>query len=264
MLAARRGGRRMTARSGTSLDLAGAASALVSSSVIEVETDRGDTIELWTIASDGDTVSASGPRLAVADGMKLTCRLVGDRGVQTVSAVVEAAEYRSAARASLRLRIVDVAIEEYQRRAPRLSVRAAATLRATVSDRVVPGESLAITMVDLSESGVGLTTTDDRLRAGDRFMFTSRFLEGAIIGEVRVAYVAQSSSPGVFIAGCFFLDRAAAGRRHQSSAGAAWRRQSAGSRFGARRAGAGRAGGGGSSCRPVAVSPSRDLVAPAR
>ncbi len=73
---------------------------------------------------------------------------------------------------------------------------------------MVPGESIATTIVDLSESGVGLTTTDDRLRAGDRFMFTSRFLEGAIIGEVRVAYVAQSSSPGVLIAGCFFLDRA--------------------------------------------------------
>lgn len=198
----------MTVRHGTSSDLAGAASALVASSVIEVETDRGETIELWTIASDGETVTASGPRLAVADGMKMTCRLVGDRGVQTVSAVVDSAEYRSPARASLTLRIVDVAIHEYQRRATRLSVRAAATLRATVSDRVVPGESIAMTMVDLSESGVGLTTTDDRLRAGDRFMFTARFLEGAIIGEVRVAYVAQSSSPGVFIAGCFFLDRA--------------------------------------------------------
>lgn len=76
MLAARRGGRRMTVSDGTSVDLAGAASALVSSSVIEVETNRGDTIELWTIASDGDTVAASGPRLAVAEGMKMTCRLV--------------------------------------------------------------------------------------------------------------------------------------------------------------------------------------------
>ena len=60
---------------GTSVDLAGAA-ALVASSVIEVETDRGDTIELWTIASDGEVVTASGPRLEVAAGMQMTCRLV--------------------------------------------------------------------------------------------------------------------------------------------------------------------------------------------
>lgn len=198
----------MSAQGGTSSDFAGAATALVTTSVIEVETDRGETIELWTISSDGDTVAASGPRLQVATGMEVSCRLVSDRGVQTVSAVIEAAEYRSASRARMTLRIVDVAIEEYQRRAARLPMRAPATLRATVADRVVPGETIATTIVDLSETGVGLTTTDERLRAGDRFRFTSRFLEGAIVGEVRVAYVAQSSTPGVFLAGCFFLDRA--------------------------------------------------------
>ena len=140
--------------------------------------------------------------------MHLTCRLVGERGVQTVSAVIETAEYRSSARASLRLRVLDVEIEQYQRRAPRLSVRAPGTLRASVCDRMVPGESIAVTLADLSESGVGVTTTDERLRTGDRLIFTSRFLEGAISGEVRVAYVAQSTTPGVLIAGCFFLDRA--------------------------------------------------------
>jgi hypothetical protein len=176
--------------------------------VIDVVTDRGDEIELWTISSDGEMVAASGPRLQVASGMHLTCRLVGDRGVLTVAAVIESAEYRSASRASLTLRVVDVGIEQYQRRAARLSVRAPATVRAMVCDRVVPGETIAMTITDLSESGVGLTTTDDRLRAGDRFRFTSRFLEGEITGEVRVAYVAQSATPGVVIAGCFFLDRA--------------------------------------------------------
>jgi PilZ domain len=198
----------MSVQSGVSGNFAGAATALVTTSVIDVVTDRGDEIELWTISSDGEMVTASGPRLQVASGMHLTCRLVGDRGVLTVAAVIESAEYRSPSRASLTLRVVDVAIEQYQRRAARLSVRAPATLRAMVCDRVVPGESIAMTMTDLSESGVGLTTNDDRLRAGDRFRFTSRFLEGAISGEVRVAYVAQSSTPGVLIAGCFFLDRA--------------------------------------------------------
>ncbi len=199
----------MGVHSETTTDRAGAAAALVASSVIEVETDRGDTIELWTIASDGEVVTASGPRLDVAADMRITCRLVGDRGVQTVEAIIESAEYRSAARAALTLRVVDVAIERYQRRAPRLAVRAPATLRALVCDRMVPGESIAVTLADLSESGVGVTVTDERLRAGDRLTFTSRFLEGAITGEVRVAYVAQSTTPGVAIAGCFFLDSAA-------------------------------------------------------
>ena len=198
----------MSVESEVSGNFARAATALVATSVIDVVTDRGEEIELWTISSDGEIVAASGPRLQVASGMHLTCRLVGDRGVVTVAAVIDSAEYRSQSRASLTLRVVDVGVEQYQRRAARLAVRAPATLRAMVCDRVVPGESIATSIVDLSESGVGVTTTDDRLRAGDRFRFTCRFLEGAITGEVRVAYVAHSSTPGVFIAGCFFLDRA--------------------------------------------------------
>ena len=75
-------------------------------------------------------VTASGPRLAVAGGMTITCRLAhGGLPIQ-VEAVIEEAEYRSQARASLTLRVVDVVAHGYRRRTERLSVSSAASLRA--------------------------------------------------------------------------------------------------------------------------------------
>ena len=44
--------------------LAQAAALLVSESAIEAQTDRGDTLEIWTISHQDAVVSASAPRLA--------------------------------------------------------------------------------------------------------------------------------------------------------------------------------------------------------
>ena len=88
--------------------LAEAAALLVDASAIDVDTDRGDTIELWTIASDGATVTGSGPRLLVAEGMQITCRLAHGGHPIEIKAVIEEAEYRSSSRASLVLQVVDV------------------------------------------------------------------------------------------------------------------------------------------------------------
>jgi transposase len=42
---------------------------------IEVSTDRGTSVEVWTISCDGVHVRASAPRLQVAEQMQLTARL---------------------------------------------------------------------------------------------------------------------------------------------------------------------------------------------
>ena len=167
-----------------------AAALLVEASAIDVDTDRGETIELWTISSDGVAWSASGPRLAVAGGMTVTCRLAqGGRPIQ-VEAVIEEAEYRSQARASLTLRVVDVATHGYRRRTERLSMSSAASLRAMICDRIVPDEVIPVTLTDLSDAGCAMTLTDNRIREGDRMALTARFLEGEVTADVRIVRIA--------------------------------------------------------------------------
>jgi hypothetical protein len=185
-----------------------AAAMLVDASAIDVETDRGETVELWTIASDGDAVSASGPRLAVAGGMCVTARLSHGGIPIRVEAVIEDAEYRSQARASLTLRVTEVATHGYQRRSERLSIRTAASLRARVCERVPPDEIIPVTVTDLSDAGCALSTTDSRPRDGDRMTLTARFLEGEVTAEVRVMRV-HSPSPDVYTVGCRFISATA-------------------------------------------------------
>jgi hypothetical protein len=186
-----------------------AATLLVEASAIDVVTDRGETIELWTISSDGDLVTASGPRLAVAGGMHVSCRLAyGGQPIQ-VEAVIEEAEFRSQARASLNLRVVDVASHGYRRRTERLSLSSAAALRALVCDRVVPGEVIPVTITDLSDAGCAMTLTDTRIREGDRMALKARFLEGEVTADVRIVRI-HSPSPDVYAAGCYFISATAA------------------------------------------------------
>jgi hypothetical protein len=181
-----------------------AAALLVAASAIDVDTDRGETIEIWTIASDGSVVTASGPRLAVAGGMSISCRLSHEGHPIQVDAVIDQAEFRSQARASLVLRVVGVASHGYRRAAERLAVSSAASLRAVVCDRVVPGEVVPVMLTDLSDAGCAMSLTDDRLREGDRMALTARFLEGEFTADVRIVRV-RPTGPDVYMAGCYFI-----------------------------------------------------------
>ena len=181
-----------------------AAAMLVEASAIDVDTDRGDTIELWTISSDGAVLAASGPRLAVAGGMTVSCRLSHAGLPILIEAVIEEAEYRSHARASLSLRVVDVTAHGYRRRTERLSISTAASIRALMCERIVPGEVIPVTLTDLSEAGCALTLTDTRVRDGDRVSLTARFVEGEVTGDVRIVRM-HELSPDVYSAGCYFI-----------------------------------------------------------
>ena len=182
-----------------------AASLLVAASAIEVETDRGDQLELWTISHDGAVVSASGPRLAVAQGMHLRHRTLTPAGPVTVGCVIEHAAYRSATRAAISIRVTEVLLEtQRRRRFERFTLAAAATLRAQICDRIVPDEVIVVTVVDLSKTGLGVKTSDNRFRVGDRLLLSARFLEGEIASEIRVARVARDRH--VVVVGCMFLD----------------------------------------------------------
>jgi hypothetical protein len=181
-----------------------AAAMLVDASALDVVTERGDTIEVWTISHQGATVAGSAPRLLVAEGMQITCRLAHGGQPIEVRAIIDQAEYRSASRASVVLQVVDVLAHGYRRRSERLSVNSAASLRALICERVVTDEVIPVTITDLSEAGCSVTLTDSRPRSGDRMILTARFLEGEMTVDVRIVRV-HSPSPDVYVAGCYFI-----------------------------------------------------------
>ena len=120
--------------------------------------------------------------------------------------MIESAEYRSQARAALRLRVIDVESEGYERRAARMPIAASGVVRASVCDRIPSGESIAARIVDLSESGAGLLMDDIRPRPGDRMWLAARFIEGELNADMRVAHVRPTGRGGEMNVGCSFID----------------------------------------------------------
>jgi hypothetical protein len=127
---------------------------------------------------------------------------VTDTGPTHIHGVVETAEYQSTARAAITIRVTDVSPATSSRRNTRLSLATAATLRAMICDRIVPDELLPVTLVDLSETGCAVTTSDRRDR--DRLWLSTRFLEGEISTEIRITRT--TADPNAVTVGCVFLD----------------------------------------------------------
>ena len=192
--------------SGESLQsaLAHAAALLVSESVIEAQTDRGESVEIWTISHQDAVVSASAPRLAVSAGLQLRYRALTDTGPIYIHGVIETAEYQSTTRAAITIRVTEVSPATTARRNARLSLATPATLRAMICDRIVPDEVLPVTLVDLSESGCAVTTSDLRVRLRDRLWLYTRFLEGEISTEIRIARTTAGAH--AVTVGCVFVD----------------------------------------------------------
>jgi hypothetical protein len=185
--------------------LSRAAGALVDESAVEMTTDDGGVLEVWTIASHGSVVRASAPRLAVRVGMTLTCRLVVEELPHRISALVEAAEVQSQARATLSLRVVAVTVDGQRRRSARIQASVPASLTALVCDRMVPGETIAAVIDDISIGGVALSVADTRARSGDRLRLRARVLEGVIDCELRVTSARPGGTPGTQVIGGPFI-----------------------------------------------------------
>ena len=178
---------------------------LVDASVIDVSTDRGTSLEVWTISCEGSYVRASAPRLQVAQDMQLTARLSIDALPHTVTLVIENADVQSQTRAALLLRVVSAIPAGYQRQRQRFDLAAPATLTSIVCDRIVPKEHVPGQVPDLSETGVRIQTPDTRPRSDDRMHLYCRFLEGAIDCDIRVMRATGLPS-GSTILGCAFLE----------------------------------------------------------
>ena len=163
------------------------AERLVAESACDLRDDTGQSIELWLISADGATIVASAPRLAVRAGMQLEWRtqLGGQPVVATF--VIDEAAYRSERRAHVQLTAKRIRTEAKQRRHARRGLAAPATLTAISCDRIVDGDWIPATLIDISDSGVGLTTTDTRPRPGDRFRLDLHLLQNRLKTDIRVA-----------------------------------------------------------------------------
>lgn len=177
---------------------------MVAESAVEMRTDRGGSVEVWTIMAEGARVAASAPRLDVAADMRLECRLTIDATTYRVVVMIEQAYAHSESRAKLVLRVLDAEPDVVVRRAERVEVAVRATLVSLVCDRIVPNEALPVVIDDVSEGGFQATVSDARVRVGDRLRIVARLLEGPLDSEVRVKWAADGGRSERRI-GCAFI-----------------------------------------------------------
>ena len=184
-----------------------AARRMVAASAADVETRDGGTVEVWTITSEGDTVHASGPRLQLWGGMQLSWRFLDEHGTPFRAELdVLESRFKSTARADLVLQVRAVTSDRASRAHVRCPITGAASLTAVNCERIVDTDRLHAAFHDLSLSGMALIVFDERVRPGDRFLLRSRFMEGAIDADIRVARVSPAPGGQGVLVGAFFLD----------------------------------------------------------
>jgi hypothetical protein len=181
------------------------ASALVGESAVEMVTEDGGMVEVWTISHQGALVTASAPRLLVREGMRLRCRLRLDANSYRIAALIITATIQSHTRASLTLRIDEATIDRMQRASQRFQLAQTGSITALVCDRVVPGEQINVALHDISQGGVALQAADLRPRPNDRYRLQLRFFEGPIDCEIRVLSIRPTNQPGTQTLGCTLL-----------------------------------------------------------
>jgi len=193
--------------------LARVAEQLVAETAIQAHTDRGRTVEIWTIQSDGVRVTASAPRLEVAAEMRLECRLPLNGETYRIVGVVEDALAQSPSRARLVIRLTAATADALVRRGERVPVAVRATLVAVVCDRIVPDEAMNTVIDDVSEGGFKATVPDNRVRQEDRLRLVGRLLDGVIDCEVRVKWSVETHRRKERRVGCAFINPSAESRQ---------------------------------------------------
>jgi PilZ domain-containing protein len=172
----------------------------------ELELGGGGILRVALMTLDGDRAVVTAPRLSVSTGMSLTGRVVGpDSRPWEIRLIVEDASYHTPDLAMVRVQTTSVSVDESRRAAERVPIGGVAWLEAVNCQDVVDGDRVDGTLEDLSRTGVAFATAR-LLRVGDRLVFHGRFFADSISGEVRVASVRPSSTPGHTIVGARFLE----------------------------------------------------------
>jgi PilZ domain len=177
------------------------AQALVAESALDMLDESGGTVEVWTIACDGEVVQATAPRLQVQDGMKMTADLLLDGLPYTVAVRVEEAGYRSEKRASLRMRVTHVEPAGARRGEDRVELTGSGNLHALSCDRLPDRHEFRVALSNISPGGIAFRADDVRLTPGDLLALHCRFFEGTLEAAARVVAVTPVR-PGDLRVGC--------------------------------------------------------------
>jgi hypothetical protein len=186
-----------------------AAMQMVIESALDMHSSDGGTIEVWTIGATDLTVRATAPRLAVREDIELIADLLLHGLPYRVTTRVVEAGYRSPTRAALVLEVIDVSPTDSRRFEHRTPVATHVSMVARDCERLMDETQMDTVAVDLSQSGIGISCLDARVRPGDVFDVHCRFIGGTVDQRVRVERT-TSFDTGQRIIGCTFLHANAA------------------------------------------------------
>lgn len=177
------------------------AQGLVAESTIEMATDAGALVEIWTIGGALATVRASAPDRRVKAGMLLTGRLVIDDRAHRITVRVAEAVVDPGRRTALTLKVVGAEAGE----PVGAGEQAAVEITGSLSPLTGPAGEAA-TIVGLSGQGATLLVTGGRPVVDGRYRLRFRSFEGAVEQEVAISGVHPSPRPGSSLAVCTFVD----------------------------------------------------------
>jgi hypothetical protein len=186
-----------------------AALQLVAESALDMRSSDGGEVEVWTIRAEGDSVRATAPRLAVREGIELAAEILVNGLPYTVTTTVDEAGYRSPTRAALLLHVTDVAPTDTRRFDERVPVATHVSLVAKDCERLLDGTQMETAAVDLSQSGIGISCLDARVRPGDVYALHCRFMHGVVEQDIVVSRTTSFDS-GQRIVGCTWVQPTAA------------------------------------------------------
>ena len=170
-----------------------------------LRTRDGAEVPVEVVEIEGDRLIGIAPRFRVSAGLELSARIVDPGGEPwTMQLRVVRAEVAGSDTARIELRPERVVPDEQRRNDPRFPAGGEAHLVAVNCQEVVDGDTVSGRIVDVSASGVAITT-DRVLRRGDRLRFLGRFFTEAIEAEVRVMSI-RGADTGRRIYGCRFLE----------------------------------------------------------
>jgi hypothetical protein len=180
---------------------------LCAARTVGLRTRDGAEIPVDVLEIDGDRLIATAPRFRVSIGLELSARIVDPGGEPWMLRFrVIRADVAGPDTARIELRPEDVAPDDQRRLDQRFPAGGDVELVAVNCQEVVDGDSLRGRIVDVSASGVAITT-DRVLRRGDRLMFRGRFFTETVEAEVRVMSI-RGADTGRRIYGCRFLEMA--------------------------------------------------------
>jgi hypothetical protein len=177
------------------------ATGLVAESAVEMTTEAGALVEIWTIGGALATVHASAPDRCITAGMLLTCRMVIEDRAHRVTVRVSEAVAEPGRRTAVTLKVVAAEAGEPVGAGEQAAVELTGSLSPLTGHA---GESA--TVVGLSGQGATLLVGGGRPVVDGRYRLRFRSFEGAVEQEVVISAAHPGQRPGSSHAVCAFVD----------------------------------------------------------